>query len=112
MIRAILIAAVILVGPFESAFAQARSPQAQSALRPPFSAPYHPPAGQDTYWAKPSSRERAYVRFRATLRDLRDQGLEWRRADGGTLTPEHKSIIQARLDEAHADYRNYRDAPW
>jgi hypothetical protein len=59
----------------------------------------------------PTAREHAFARLRATLLELRRQGLALRAADGGTLTPEHLAFIQARLDAAQAAYRPYRSAP-
>jgi len=69
----------------------------------------YPPAGTQAF-AEPSARTRAFTRLRARLRELRAQGLAMRAADGGTLTPEHRAFIQARLDSAQAAYRHYAAA--
>ena len=61
---------------------------------------------------QPSARALAFSRLQAALRDLRRQALALRGADGGTLTPEHRALIQRRLDAAQAAYRPYRQAPW
>jgi len=37
------------------------------------------------------------------LRDLREEGLKLRDADGGTLTPEHTQYLQAKLDAILAE---------
>ena len=101
-----LMAGLILVGTSSAALAQGASPvpikDPGAALQPPSHI-----AGQYT-WGRPSLRERAFVRFRAELRDLRQQALAWQAVDGGTLSAEHSAIIQARLDEAQADYRRSR----
>lgn len=57
---------------------------------------------------QPTARTHALGRLRSELRDLRRLGLALREADGGTLTPEHLALIQARLDAAQAAYRPYR----
>jgi hypothetical protein len=47
----------------------------------------------------------AQVRKANAMAALRNEGLKLRTADGGTLTPEHRQYLQARLDAIRAgDY--------
>ncbi|HEV2817700.1 MAG TPA: hypothetical protein VGW40_10850 [Allosphingosinicella sp.] len=55
----------------------------------------------------PPARDRAFIRLRSELRDLRRIGLALRESDGGTLTREHRDFIQARIDDAFAAYRRH-----
>jgi hypothetical protein len=50
--------------------------------------------------------EAANVRFTADMEALRKDGLALRAQDGGTLTPEHRAHLQARLDQINAAYRD------
>jgi 4-aminobutyrate aminotransferase-like enzyme len=47
----------------------------------------------------------ANMRFTRDMDVLRRDGLAQQVRDGGTLTPEHRAELQARLDEINAAYR-------
>jgi len=53
-----------------------------------------------------ASREAANVRFMRDMETLRKDGLAQQAQDGGTLTPEHRAELQARLDRINATYRD------
>ena len=75
------------------------SPAVAAPLPPSHPIVYGPPA------SIPPPRDRAFIRLRSELRDLREIGLALRESDGGTLTTEHRDFIQTRIDAALAAYR-------
>lgn len=54
-----------------------------------------------------SAEQIAFRQFRGRMKDLRDEGLKLQAADGGVLTPEHRSMIQRKLDTIQAAYAPY-----
>lgn len=65
---------------------------------------YNPTGASDAH-------EVAARQFRARLKQLRDEGLRLRAADGGTLTQEHERLIQGKLDAIQAAYAPYSRTP-
>lgn len=55
--------------------------------------------------AIPPARDRDFLRLNSELLEIRRLGLELRADDGGTLTAEHRDLVQARIDAAFAEYR-------
>jgi hypothetical protein len=88
LIRSALLAAVTIV-PSTAAFAQAQDHLAN--------APY--------IWSQaPRGMNLADRQFLDQLKTFRQEGLILRQSDGGTLTPEHRAQLQARLDRLNADH--------
>lgn len=56
----------------------------------------------------PRRADPAFLRLRSEIVELRRVGLTWRASDGGTLTPEHRDELQARIDAAYQRYRDSR----
>jgi hypothetical protein len=98
LIRSALLAAVMIV---PSAAANA---QAQDHLP---NAPY--------IWSQaPRGMNLADRQFLDQLKTFRQEGLVLQRLDGGTLTPQHRAQLQAKLDRMNADRcRNVtKHDPW
>ncbi len=53
-----------------------------------------------------AARAAANLRFTKDLEALRRDGLAQQAIDGGTLTPEHRAELQARLDRINAAYES------
>lgn len=98
LIRSMLLAAALIVPP-AAAYAQA-----QDFL------PNAPYMGH----VIPRNATLADRQFLDQLKTFREEGLALRRADGGTLTPEHRAQLQARLDRLNAERcRNVtKHDPW
>ncbi|MCJ8158016.1 hypothetical protein [Sphingomonas sp. LaA6.9] len=50
-------------------------------------------------------REIANRQFAARMEALRQEAVRQQQADGGTLTPEHRAQLQAKLDRLHETHR-------
>jgi hypothetical protein len=55
-----------------------------------------------------AARARPFDARQTALQSLRADGLKVREQDGGTLTPEHRAALQARLDRIVQDNRMTR----
>ena len=95
--RKAVLSAVLILGLMPPAFAQPAS-----GTRPAFGSPvyYGPPAP-----SLPPRGDRAFLRLKSRMIDLRQQAIALQASDGGTLTPEHRDFIQARIDLAYRRYR-------
>ena len=65
---------------------------------------YAAPVNQPPEPVLPRRADLACSRLVAELRALRAEALAQQQRDGGTLTPEHRALIQARLDAAWQRY--------
>lgn len=99
--RMLLIAAAVLAAPVATA---------QITPSAPVIAPLtgsSTPATRGTI-GTPTAHQIAYQQLVGRLKTLRKQGLALQEEDGGTLTPEHRALIQRRLDAIQAAYAPYR----
>ena len=55
-------------------------------------------------------RDRDFDRLVSELTEVRQDALELRESDGGTLSDEHRDAVQARIDDAFARYRRNRSS--
>jgi hypothetical protein len=58
-----------------------------------------------------AARGAANLRFMRDMEALRKEGLAQQALDGGTLTPEHRAELQARLDRINAVYQARTSRP-
>ena len=100
IVRSLFLAAVAVAAP-----ASARPDYGPQDLLP--NAPYIAPL-------TPKTIVGLTLQNSAKLRAFHDEGLAIQRADGGTLTPEHRAALQAKLDRLVAEYRRslHRADPW
>jgi len=81
---------------------QALAQRSPPLPRPGYSSPYY-----QSYEA-PSADTVAARQYRGRLADLQRRALKLRRADGGTLSEQHRQEIQVKLDTIQAAYAPYR----
>jgi hypothetical protein len=73
-------------------------------------APGTPPTfGSPVYYGAPGPfvpprADRAFLRLKSRMIDLRQQAIALQASDGGTLTPEHRDFIQAKINLAYRRY--------
>ena len=87
----LMIAALALMSP--GALAQSASPAESAAYFGTHASLQQP--------ARPSNLSL----WRIRMASLQREGRELQQRDGGTLTPEHRAMLQARLDDINAQYR-------
>jgi hypothetical protein len=56
------------------------------------------------YGAWLDSRTSAKLGFVSQMMDLQHKGLKLQAKDGGSLTPEHRALLQSKLDALQASY--------
>ncbi len=60
---------------------------------------YAPQDAENSHYDAAQARQKTYL---LELQKLRREGLELQKQDGGTLTNEHRALLQAKLDRINA----------
>jgi hypothetical protein len=97
--------AICVLLAFVSTSALAQSGRSPMAAPGTAQRPYYP---REDNLGRGASSELAAVQYRAALRDLRQEALALQASDGGTISPEHSTYIQERLDTLNARYLGRR----
>jgi hypothetical protein len=56
------------------------------------------------YGARPDARTSAKLSFVSQMMDLQHKGLKLQAKDGGSLSPEHRALLQSQLDKLRGRY--------